>query len=202
MQVPGGWIHAQRVAVSSRGNALGRANRSGIEQQLRKERRPVTGRRGASDTVKHLECRYFRNRWICWQVEHRHALVVAERLGHVRPVENMRRSPQRFNTVFGRFVIFAPCHRREVAASLIPRQMRSCCPILTSELIARPYRVRGHCGPGECPFRVSRSPVVVSAEVGCVAGQIHPMKRYDPIGSAPALATAGVLSASSRRTLD
>ena len=58
--------------------------------------------------MKHFECRCFRDGWICWQVEHRHALVVTERIGHVRPVEDMRRSPQRFDAVLGRFVIFAP----------------------------------------------------------------------------------------------
>ena len=112
MQIPGGWIHAQCVPVSGGRNALGRADRSGIEQQLRKERRAVTGRCGARDTVKHFECRDFRDGWICRQVEHRHALVMTERIGHIRPVENMRRSPQRFNAVLGRFVIFAPCHGR------------------------------------------------------------------------------------------
>jgi hypothetical protein len=44
VQIPGGWIHAQRVPVSGGRNALGRADRSGIEQQLRKERRAVAGR--------------------------------------------------------------------------------------------------------------------------------------------------------------
>ena len=91
VQIPGGWIHAQRVPVSGGRNALGRANRSGIEQQLRKERRAVTRRCGAGNTVKHFERRRFRDGWICWQIEHRHALVVTKRIGHVRPVENMRR---------------------------------------------------------------------------------------------------------------
>ena len=44
VQIPGGWIHAQRVLVSSGWNPLGRANRSGIEQQLRKERLAVGSR--------------------------------------------------------------------------------------------------------------------------------------------------------------
>ena len=56
MQIPGGWIHAQRVPVTGGRNALGRANRSGIKQQLRKERRSVASRCGASRTVKHIEC--------------------------------------------------------------------------------------------------------------------------------------------------
>ena len=52
----------------------------------------------------------FRAGWICRQVEHRYAFIVTERVGHILPVENMRRSPQRFNAMLGRFVIFAPCH--------------------------------------------------------------------------------------------
>ena len=38
MQISGGWIHAQRIPVSGGWNALGRADRSGIEKQLREER--------------------------------------------------------------------------------------------------------------------------------------------------------------------
>ena len=41
MQITGGWIHAQSVPISGGRNALGRADRSGIEQQLRKEGRTV-----------------------------------------------------------------------------------------------------------------------------------------------------------------
>ena len=90
MQIPGGWIHTQGVAISGGRNTFGRANRGGIEQQLREKCRAVAGGRSARGAVKHFERWRFRNRWICWQVEHRHALVVTERIGHVRPVENMR----------------------------------------------------------------------------------------------------------------
>ena len=110
VQIPGGWIHAQRVPVAGGRNALGRADRSGIEQQLRKERRAVAGGCGAETTVEHIERRHFRCGRICRQVEHRHALVMTEGIGHVRPVEDLRRSPQRFNAVLSRFVIFAPRH--------------------------------------------------------------------------------------------
>ena len=110
VQIPGGWIHAQCVTVSGGRNALRRANRGGIEQQLRKEGRSVTGRCGARNTAKNFECWHIWGGWICWQVEHRHALVMTKRIGHVRPIERVRRTPQRFDTVLSRFVIFAPRH--------------------------------------------------------------------------------------------
>jgi len=57
VQITGRWIHAQRVPVSGGRNALGRADRSGIEEQLRKERRAVSGSCGAGNGVKDLERR-------------------------------------------------------------------------------------------------------------------------------------------------
>ena len=61
-RLPGGWIHAQRVPVSGGRNALGRANRGGIEQQLRKERRAVSGRCGARNTAEALRAPGFQGR--------------------------------------------------------------------------------------------------------------------------------------------
>src|SRR5438309_4618181 len=44
---------------------------------------------------------------------------MTERIGHVSPIEKMRRPPQRFNAVLGRSVIFAPCHCRGCAVAEI-----------------------------------------------------------------------------------
>src|SRR5450631_4219935 len=68
MQITGGWIHAQSVPVSGGRNELGRADRSGIEQQLRKEGRAVASRRAAGDAVKHCESGDFRGGRIGWKV--------------------------------------------------------------------------------------------------------------------------------------
>jgi len=50
-------------------NEPGRADRRGIEQQSRKERRAVSGRRAARDIIKDFERRRFRDGWIRRQVE-------------------------------------------------------------------------------------------------------------------------------------
>ena len=110
MQISGGWIHAQSVTVSSGWNELGRADRSGVEQQLRKECWAIADRCGARESLKHVERGYVRAGRICGQVQHRHAFIVTERIRHVHPVEDMRYSPQRFDAVRRRFVIFAPSH--------------------------------------------------------------------------------------------
>ena len=68
MQIPGGWIHAQGVAVSGGLNPFGSANRRGIEQQLRKKCRATTNRSAAGETVKHCERRHVRRRRIGWEV--------------------------------------------------------------------------------------------------------------------------------------
>jgi len=112
MQVPGRWIDAQRVPVPCGRNAFRRANRSGIEQQLREECRAVCGTRRPRFTIQCVERRRFEDGGIRWQVEHRHAFVVTERIGHIGPVQKMRLSSQRFQAMFGRLVIFLPCHDR------------------------------------------------------------------------------------------
>src|SRR5205807_1409090 len=114
VQIPGGWIDAQRIPVSGGWNALGRANRSGIEEQLRKERRAVSGRCGAGNGMKDLERGRFREGWIRREVEHGHVLVMTKWIGHVRPVEKMQCSRQGRDAVFRKLVIFPPRHRRSM----------------------------------------------------------------------------------------
>jgi len=67
---PDDGFNAQRVSVAGGRNALRRANRSGIEEQLRKELGAVSRRCAAGDSMKDFECRRFRDRWNCRQVEH------------------------------------------------------------------------------------------------------------------------------------
>ena len=104
-------------------NALRRANRSRIEEQLRKKRGPVSRRCHAGHSVEHFERGRLGDWWIRRQVEHRHALVVAKWIGHVRPVETMLCPPQGGDAVFRNFMIFAPRHRRFMDATYT-RQMR------------------------------------------------------------------------------
>ena len=113
VQIPGGGIYAQSIALSRGRNALGRANGSAIKQQLRKECRSIADLCRARDALKHVERRCFRTGWVRRQVEQRHAFIMPKRIGHVRPVEGVRRSPQRFNAMRRRFVILAPSHARE-----------------------------------------------------------------------------------------
>ena len=110
VQIPGGGIHAQSVTISGRRNEFGRANRSAIEEQLRKECRAIASRGSPRESLQHVERWYSRAGWVRRQVEDWHALIVTERIGHVHPVKDMRRSPQGFNAVRRRFVIFAPSH--------------------------------------------------------------------------------------------
>ena len=110
MQIPGRWIHSQGVFISAGRNTLGRADRGGIEEQLREESRTVTRGCASKGALKHVEGGDFRGGRICRQIEHRHALVMTKRIRHVCPVEIVPRSPQRFNAMLGSFVIFVPCH--------------------------------------------------------------------------------------------
>src|SRR5271166_5255372 len=61
--------------------------------------------------LQQFQRRNFRTRWFGWKVKHRHAFVMPERIGHVLPVKNVASSPQRFNSVLSRLVVFAPGHR-------------------------------------------------------------------------------------------
>lgn len=58
------------------------------------------------------------------QIQHWHVFVVTERIGPVRPVENVWPAPQRFNSMLGKFVILGPCHAevhgRPPKSSLFP----------------------------------------------------------------------------------
>src|SRR5690242_7861982 len=99
VQIPGRRIHAQRVLISGGWDALRCANRSGVEQQLREERWAIAGTANTGTALKHFECRDFRGLRTGWQIEHGHALVMTERIRHVRPVEKMPPAPQGFDTV-------------------------------------------------------------------------------------------------------
>src|SRR5581483_5506001 len=68
MQITGGWIHPQSVPISGGRNALGRADRSRIKQQLGKKGRTITGRSGARNTIKHCTSGHFRGGRFGWEV--------------------------------------------------------------------------------------------------------------------------------------
>src|ERR1700756_5062122 len=118
VQISGGWIDTQCVPVTGGRDTLGRANGSGIEQQLRKESCSFARRGETRAATENLKCRHFRSGWICWQIHHWRALVVTERIGHVLPVEKLGGSPQRFDSVLGSFVIVTPCHGHYACPSL------------------------------------------------------------------------------------
>ena len=61
VQIPGRWIHSQRVFISAGRSTLGRAYRGAIEEQLREESRSVTHRCAAKGALKHIECWDFRS---------------------------------------------------------------------------------------------------------------------------------------------
>jgi hypothetical protein len=60
---------------------------------------------------------------------HRHTFVMTQRIRHLRPIENVPCSPQRFNAILCSVVIFAPRHCRYMGLDR---------PILASRAIARP----------------------------------------------------------------
>ena len=112
MQIAGGWIYAQRVVVSCRRNTFGCANRSGIEQQLRKEGRALTARCAARNTAEHPRAPAFLDP-VDLQAGRAPARPRSDGTDWAcSPVEKVRGSPQRFDAVLGNFMIFTPCHGR------------------------------------------------------------------------------------------
>jgi hypothetical protein len=98
MQIAGGWIYAQRIAMSGGWNKFGRTDRSGIKQELRKEGRAIGRRRTA------------RARRVRGEVQQRRALIMPEGIGHVLPIQDVLRSPQHLGAMLGEFVILAPAY--------------------------------------------------------------------------------------------
>ena len=89
VKIAGRRIDAQRVGAFGCGNSLGRADRSGVEKQLRKKCRPVRGNRVTGSAFENFERWNLGGWWVGRQVEDWDAFIVAEGVGHVGPVEEV-----------------------------------------------------------------------------------------------------------------
>src|SRR6266849_9731560 len=110
VEITGGWIDAQRVDSSGGRDSLGRANRGGIEHQLRKKFRAVPRQSISCFAFEYFESRNLWSRRVRWQIHYRNAFIMPKRIGHIGPIEIVLSSSQRLRTVLRQFMIFEPVH--------------------------------------------------------------------------------------------
>src|ERR1700732_14387 len=110
VKIAGRRIDAQRVGAFGCGNSLGRADRGGVEEQLRKKCRPVFRERVTRFALEDFERWNLGGWWVGRQVEDWDAFIVAEGVGHVGPVEEVLSAAKLFDGVFCEFMVVAPRH--------------------------------------------------------------------------------------------
>ena len=110
VQIAGRRVDAQGVGAAGRRNPFGRADRGGVEEQLREERGAIFCKRAPCSALEDFE-RWNLGGWrVGREVEDWDAFVVAEGVGHVGPVEGVSSSAKLFGGVFCEFMVFAPRH--------------------------------------------------------------------------------------------
>ena len=110
VQIAGRRVDAQRVRAAGGRDPFGRADRSGVEKQLREECRSIRGKCVPGFAFEDFECGNPGYRRIGWEIAERDAFVVAERVGHVGPVEEVLSAAKLFDGVFCEFMVLAPRH--------------------------------------------------------------------------------------------